>query len=30
MKTKNQWDESRLDLGKFLQIGDVVDEEMAE
>lgn len=30
MKTKNQWDESRLDLGNFLRIGDVVDEEMAD
>jgi hypothetical protein len=30
MKTKAQWDESQQDLGRFLQIGDVVDEEMAD
>lgn len=30
MKTKAQWDESRQDLGRFLQVGDVVDEEIAD
>lgn len=30
MKTMEGWHESKLDLGKFLQIGDVVDEEMAD
>jgi hypothetical protein len=30
MKTLNQWHGSKLDLGKFLQIGDLVDEEMAD
>ncbi len=30
MKTYNAWAESRLDLDKFLQIGDAVDQEMAD
>ena len=30
MKTKAGWDESRLNLDKYLQIGDEVDEEMAD
>jgi hypothetical protein len=30
IKTYEQWHESRQDLSKFLQIGDIVDEEMVE
>ena len=30
IKTRKQWGESKLDLGKFLQVGDLVDEDMAE
>jgi len=30
VKTYEQWSESRQDLSKFLQIGDLVDEEIAE
>ena len=28
MKTKEAWDQSRQDLGTFLTVGDIVDEEM--
>ena len=30
MKTMEGWHESKVDLGKYLQIGDVVEEEMAD
>lgn len=30
IKTYSQWSESRQDLSKFLQIGDIVDEEIVE
>jgi len=30
VKTYSQWSESRQDLSKFLQIGDIVDEEIVE
>ena len=28
MKTKKEWDNSKQNLGQFLQVGDVVDDEM--
>ena len=30
MKTKTQWDKSKQNLSDFLQVGDVVDEEMKD
>ena len=30
MKDMNGWHESKLDLGKYLQIGDTVSEDMAD
>jgi hypothetical protein len=28
VKTRAGWHDSKLDLGKYLQVGDEVDEEM--
>lgn len=30
IKTYDQWSESKQDLSKFLQIGDIVDEDMVD
>jgi hypothetical protein len=30
IKTRQQWSESRVDLGKFLQVGDFVDDAFAD
>jgi hypothetical protein len=30
MKTMQQWNESNLELSKFLKIGDIVDQDIAD